>query len=407
MRDEERTMKRNMKRIPVLLALSLVSLLSVHAASEDAVVWEEIYNRVPSEEQRVAVMLKIMELKDPEIAPMLIRALDRLLVENIESGRATDRNYRILLARLTVRELGDLKNPEAAETLYRAYVDPKDALLRGEAAVALGKLSAVAYAPRFADDLARINLGPNGPARRDQEILAHSLVEALELMRDPAGYESVFMASMAWYGSATRVRESAERALSTMIDDPTDALAAIIEKNPAMTVRTAALRAAIRSKAGDERKAAIARRSLALGIERATVDKRGLAEAAAFRMEAISSLARVRDRSPESVPLLATAIAMDRRDDASLDESIRAYATLGVNGSDEAARYLASRLEEYGTRETDKMNTARDKTLIRQILSSMRAAKNPLVREALLRAQHVDFDDGILRLVRETLDAVR
>ncbi len=396
-----------MKRILISVSLALFALVSAWSASEDAVVWEEIYNRVSSDEQRVAVMLKIMDMKDPDIAPMLIRSLDRLLVENVESGRATDRGYRVLLARLTVRELGDLGETGAAETLFRAYVDPKDALLRGEAAVALGKIRAVAYAPRFADDLARINLGPNGPARRDQEILALSLVEALELMRDPVGYESVFLASTAWYGSATRVRESAERALTTMVDDPTDTIASIIERNPSMTVRAAALRAAFRSKAGDDRKAAIARRSIALGIERATVDKRGLAEAAAFRAEAVNSLARVRDRSPESVPLLAAVIAMDGKDDSSLDESIRAYAALGVNGSDEAAGYLASRLDEYGARETDKLNTARDKTLIRQILSSMRAAKNPLVRDSLLRAQHVDFDEGILRLVRETLEVVR
>lgn len=396
-----------MKRYIVAITLAFVACFAAFAGSEDVVVWEEIYNQVGNDEQRVSIMMKIMELKDPEFAPMIVRSLDKVLSVSLDSGLPSERSNRLLLARLLVRELGNLKDPETVDLAFRAYSETKDPILKAEAARALGKMRAVKHVSRFADDLAAINLGPDGPRRRDQEIVALSLVDALELMRDPIGFEPVFVASTGWYGSSTGIPAAAERALVAMIDDPIDTLSAIIEKNLSMDVRSSALRAAMASKAPTEKKAALARRCLVLGIERATVDKRGLSDAMRFRVQAIDSLSSLQDKSVDSVPLLVQVVGMDTKDDASYDEIIRAYVALGVNGTDPAAQFLASKLDEYGSRETEKMNTNRDKKLIRQVLSSIKASNNPLVRNSLSRAETIDFDSGILILIREARQAIR
>jgi hypothetical protein len=264
-------------------------------------------------------------------------------------------------------------------------------------------MRAVRYAERLALDLASLNLRPDPVSPRDQEILALAIVQALDAMRSPIGYEPVFLATRAWYSSSSRVKETAQSALATMVDDPTDSVMKIMVSNPSIEIKSAALEAVLMSKAPMERKASIAAVALKTGIERVGTDPSSKAAISRLRVAAMNALAATRDKSPENVPLLVSVIGMDAKNDATLDETLRAYVALGVNGSDPAAEFLAKKLGEYDDRERSKANTVRDKSLIRQIIASMAITKNTKVRGALLQSLNVDYDANIRNALKDAL----
>ncbi len=395
-----------MKRtIVALIAMALLAT-PLLALDDKAVVWEKIYRDANTDSQRIAVLLKIMEFQDREFVPILNQGLEQLVTGGIETGTVAARNDKNLLARLLVRELGDLKSPEAGELVFRVYTDATESVLRGEAAVALGKIRATQYAPRLALDLSGINTGPKPSIARDQEIIALGLVQGLNAMRAPEGYEAVFLASLGWYPSSSRVKETAKEATLTMVDDPGESLAKILEGNPSIEIKRIALETELASRAPAESKIAFARKALRVGIDRVTHDPATRAAVIKMRTTATVGLAALRDNSPETVPLYLEVIKMDRKNDETLDETLKTYVALGVNGSDPAAEYLASRLSEYNELERSKANTPRDKSLIRQIVASMAMSKNPKVRGSLDAAQFIDYDANILRLVKDALTKV-
>ena len=395
-----------MKRIfGIIAALALFSA-SAFALNDKVAVWENIYATASSDSQRIAVLLKIMEFKDREFAPILIQGLDKVVTGGIETGTVAERNDRNLLARLLVRELGNLKSIEAADSIFRAYTDATEPLLKGEAAAALGMIRATEYAPRLTLDLASHNLGPKPAIARDQEIIALGLVQGLNSMRVQEGYEAVFLASIGWYSASSRVKETAKAATLTMVDDPSDSLMKVISGNPLIEVKIAALETELASNAPDERKKAFATSALKAGIERVATDPATRAALGRFRTTATVGLTALRDSSPDTVPLYVEVIKMDKKNDATLDETLKAYVALGVNGSDAAAEYLSARLAEYNAFEKSKANTVRDKSLIRQIIASMVLSKNPKVKDSLTQAQFIDYDTGIIRLVKDALTQI-
>jgi hypothetical protein len=231
-------------------------------------------------------------------------------------------------------------------------------------------------------------------------------VQGLNLMRASEGYEPVFLASFGWYSTSSRVKETARAASLTMVDDPADSLLAILVGNPDLRIKQAALDTVLASKAPDGKKAEVAARALRIGIERAASDAETRAATAKLRVTSLSALAALRDHRQENVSLYAQVIQMDRKNDATLEETLKAYVALGVNGSDPAAQFLAAKLTEYNGYEKSKANTPRDKSLIRQIIASMMLAKNPLVKNSLVQGQFIDYDSNILRLIKDALSNI-
>jgi hypothetical protein len=396
-----------MKRLLMLALILSFCSFGAFALNEDVVAWEQIYRKADSDEQRLAVMLKIMQFKDRDFTPLLAESLDRLMTRRIEDGPQKDRLAKNSLARLIVQELGNLNSADSAESVYNLYVEVKEPVLKGEAAVTLGKMRAVRYADRLALDLSSLNLRPDPVSPRDQEILALALVQALDAMRSPIGYEPVFLAARAWYSSSSRVRETAQSALSTMVDDPTDSVLKIMVSNPSIEIKSAALESALSSRAPMERKASIASVALKTGIERVGTDQASKAAISRLRIAAMNALSATRDKSPENVPLLVSVIGMDAKNDATLEETLKAYVALGVNGSDPAVEFLAMKLGAYDDRERSKANTVRDKSLIRQIIASMARTNNPKVKSALQQSLNVDYDANIRNALKDALQSFK
>lgn len=399
-----------MKKILIVLLVAILGsvwVLPVFAINENVVVWENMYEIAQSDAERLEVVKKITEFKDREFAPVLLSALEDLVSTQIESGPSNEQYARNQLALLIVRELGELKSLEADESVYRVYKEVKEPILKASAAVALGKMRASSYAKYLAADLASTNLAPIASIARNQEIIALGLVQSLEAMRDPVGYEAVFLASLSWYSASSRVKETAKAASLTMVDDPVDSLLVVLEQNPDTDIKIAALETAIASKASTPKKITISAAALRLGLDRLPTDLPGKVALSKLRTNALIALAKLQDHSPENVSLCIEVIQRDKKDDASLPETLNSYVALGVNGSDPAANFLAEKLTRYNEMQKSDGNTPRDKTLIRQIITSMEMSKNPLVKTALTQAQFVGHDNGIIRMAEESLSRLK
>lgn len=396
-----------MKKSLFLGAVLTLFGFNAFAINENVIVWEEIYKQMDSNAQRYQIMLKIMEFKDREFTPMIQSALDGLIASRLDSGSSAERHDKIELAKLLVTELGNLKSVEAAESVFETYKDSPDAVLKAAAAVSLGTMRASQYAETLAFDLAAINVGPVASQGRDQEIIALGLVQGLGAMRSPLGFEPVFLASFGWYSSKSTVKETAKAASASMVDDPTENLADVFVSNPSLEIKLAALEAEFASKAAADKKQDVARQALAWGIDRVEEDPILIRAVQKVRVTALNALAALGDKSADTVPLLIRVYEMDQKNDATLEETARALVAFGVNGTDPAATYMASILTTYNSRQRSQANTARDKLLIKQLLTSMQTAKNPLVKNAILQAQYINYDNGILRQMEDVLKALQ
>ena len=387
----------------VLAAMALCTVSGLFAQSEDIAVWEQIYRSAQNDEQRVDTMTKIVEMHDRAFAPFMIQALDELTRSQLSLGTPQQVAAKNKLALMIVRELGSLEIGEAFEAVWQAYLDARDPALKAASAVTLGQIQATEYAPRLALDLASINLAPVASNSRAQETVALGLVTSLWMMKEPVGFEPVFLASIGWYSTVSKVKDTAKQAVATMVDDPTDSLTNILGSNPDISVKQMAVEAAFASKAPVARKLALLRKALRIGLDRVSSDLADQRAAARFRTTVIQCLSSLGDRSPETVPMLIEMIGMDKRSEASNDETLAAIVALGINGSEEAARFLSDRLMTYNNLERSGGNTVRDKYLIRQYVVSMKASRNPAVRPALLDASRSDYDSSITRLVADAL----
>lgn len=390
----------------LVAALMVAWSVSLYAVNENVVMWERIYEETRSDEQRMAVMLQIMEFQDKDFSPVIQKALEELASTSLTKGSTTELRNKVELAKLIVRELGNLKALESADTILAVYKETKDEFLKAEAAIALGKMRAITTSEQLARDLSDMNQPTDADQKRYREIIALGLVQSLQVMRSPLGFEPVFLAGAdGWYSAGSGVKEAARNATLTMVDDPTENIMVIVEKNPSVDIKIKALEVAMASKATAERKNVVAAKAFVIGVERVAKDLTAKLAAKDLRMKAMEGLIRNADKTVAMVePLRIFIETMDDKTDMTKDEILRAYVLLGVNTTNEAAQVLADKFAMYNELQKNGATTPRDKEIMKQILVSMLNAKNPLVRKVLTQAQFNEKHDGaILREIKNVL----
>jgi len=368
-------------------------ITGILGADEKNAVWERIYKNSFSDDQRYAVMLNILELKDRAFIPMLQESLGQLTTRNVEKGTSDEIRQKVALAKLIVKELGNLRASEAGEELFTIFNEVKDPFLKGEAALALGKIRAVDYLPFIIRQLEALNLEPDRTDPRAGEIVAYALVQSLETMRSPLGYEPVFLASLSWYSPRSQVRDIAKGALKIMVEDPSDVLTQILTVNPDLKIKLKSVEAMADSKAPDSSKAAFGRSALETGLNFSAKTKMEVVDLLNIRSQAMKLLIQARDKSPDTVPNLKAVINLKLDE----NEEVMALALLGVNGSDAATNYLSELLTWYNEKQRNGTNRERENRMIRQIINSLGVAKNPLGKTALLEMQYSNYTPGTIR----------
>lgn len=379
-------------KIAALLLLGLLTLPAL-TADEKTAVWERIYKNSFSDEQRFAVMLNIRELKDKSFGPLLNDSLLDLLTRQIEKGTLNEINAKRDLTKLLVQELGDLRNLEAAPQVFKTYDEVQDPILKGEAVLSLGKMRAVEFAPDLARQLTIFNFQPKPDEARKNEIIAYSLVQALEIMRSPEGFEPVFFASIGWYSGKSQVKEIARKALKNIVDDPTDSLVKILKSSTDLVMKLRALEAADESKASVDNKAKVALAALDDGVTVKPKDTVQSTQLADLRKKAIQMLIVGQNKAPEAVANLVAAIKLNYDD----NEFVSIYKALGINASKPAVDYLIAQIKFYNTRQQSQVNTTTDERRIKSIVQALALTKNPEAKSVLLEMKYANYTPGMIR----------
>jgi hypothetical protein len=327
----------------------------------------------------------------------MTEALEAVYASRIETADSFTSSIRVDMARLLVKLAAQYKLSDETGTILAIYREVKHPLLKADAAVSLGQLRAVAYAPILARDLTDLNLTPVASDAAGMEARAYGLVQALELMRDPVGFTPVFIASIGWYSHASQVRQIAQAALATMVDDPTSQLSAIVTGDADLSHKQAALETTAASKAAADKKAGVARAALAAGLDAHTDKVAAQLAQSKLRSTAVAVLVATQDKSTESVALYSR--WLDWRG-ASQDELLACYTALGANGGAEAVTLLVQRMADFNQRQKAGLNTASDRLLIMQVIASLKAAGRPEARPVLLDAEYSNHDSAVARAAR-------
>jgi len=345
---------RIQRKIVIFVLTVFFAAGTLLSANEVSAVWTRLYERAETYPQKRQIMMNIVEQHNRDMIPVLTEALDTEVRNLRNTTNLTEKSLQIDLMKMIVMELGRLKANDAGEVLYETAQTAEDPILKGEALIALGKVGARQYAPELALMLRNLNM--NVDATRDQrknEILAFALVTALERFREESGYESVFFASRGWYSPLSGVKERAAKALQVMVDDPTEQLLGILQKDEDFENKLAALQAEENSSASDSSKAEVAAIGLTEGLK---YSPRDLTEARQLKTLRLYSLGMLKKypmpRETDITSYMDRMILLYRADRVfDEDEMITLLETMGsFEGEEGIAQSLAAFLGYYNER---------------------------------------------------------
>jgi hypothetical protein len=377
--------------VPLLIAAALLTAVPAQPSANETVrVYGIIMESAETVQQRYAVALSMAALNDPGAAIYALDALDWVLANRSTIRPGSDREVYERLTQVLVKSLGDWRYTNAASSVMRVVDDSPDPLTRSEALIALGSMRATEYAGKIALLLRDLNLAP--VADRDAgEKLAYGAILALERMRSPLGFAPLFFASEGWY--SRRVREQAERSLPLVLDDPTDAVVEIIEKE-SLERKIRAFELLMRSKAAGENKLRTAAMALSRGI---TLSPRNRAEETLLsdlRVRSMNALVTFGDRSGNSATNFNEAYRI-----GGLDEKLVALRAMGATRSVESARFLRDIILDLdGVHRRGLVDNTRE-TLMRAALQNAAVNANKELAPALQAViLNQGWSGGILNL---------
>lgn len=357
-----------MKKVKIITLALCIGLgftsQALFAQNEVSAVWARLYGRTTTLEQKYQVLQSIVDQHSRDMIPVLQSALNEQIRALRNPRNLTERNLSYALLRTAVQELGRLKAAEAAPYVWEVVNSVDEPILKGESIIAIGKMGAVDYAEELALMLRNINFNYDEVEnQRENEIIAYALVIALDRLKQPVGYKPVFFASTGWYSGQSRVKEKAEEALLTMVDDPTEQLAEIMVEESDYAVKIHALEAALESNAPGENKAKIASLGFQEGMRNAANNKSEEYQLKELRMTALAAISRFSYKDETVLPVMREMV-MGYRKDRSYDEDemLVLLNALGTFSSDGAARILSDFLaylsERREGRPTDSLRIA-------------------------------------------------
>ncbi|PKL09297.1 MAG: hypothetical protein CVV51_04480 [Spirochaetae bacterium HGW-Spirochaetae-7] len=273
----------------IALAAALIFMASSAFAGDAVRIYGRILAEATTVQQKYAIATSIAALNDPDAAQYVADALDWALATRSSIKTGPEREIYERLSRTLLKSLGDWRYTNAATSAMRAIEDSPDPLTKAEALTALGSMRAVEYAERISLMLRDLNNEPS--ADRDAgEKIAFGCVLALERMRSPVGFSPLFFASEGWY--SRRVRDQAERSLPLILEDPSDAVMAILSvETPPRMIRALALE--LRSAAPAAGKGRVASMALLRGIAsspRNRTEENQLSELRVMAMNALAAM---------------------------------------------------------------------------------------------------------------------
>lgn len=380
-----------MRTMKFLVAAALLIAVATPTFADDAT---RIYGRLLAEadtvQQKYSVALTIASKNDPDAAPYVADALDWVLAARSTIKRGPEAETYERLTRVLLKSLGDWHYTNAAASVMRTVDDSPDALTKAEALIALGSMRAVEYAERISLMLRDLNNQPTTDSDFGEKV-AYGCVLALERMRSPVGFAPLFFASEGWY--SRRVREQAERSLTLVLDDPSDAISSLLSvETPPRMVKVLDLE--LRSKAPAEAKTKVAALALSRGVIVSPRNRTEQNQLAELRSKAMNALA-----STASVGVSTAADVAEAYRIAATDERLIALKALGSDRTGPAATVLRDIILALNADQKAGLVDETRNTLMRAALQN--AARNaskelaPAIQSVLLNE---GWSGGILTL---------
>lgn len=389
----------NRKLFNLVWVIVLGGFLSIPLlrANEAAEMWKRLYQRSTSLDQKLAVMHNLIEQNDPSIVPTLVQSLTELVTESKNLRTSTDKENWTQLCRVIIRALGNYKATESAGIIFQCFEAAEDPILKSEAITTIGKIRATDFTERISLLLRDLNLKPAGDSV-SQEIIAYGCINALEKLKGNLAYKQVFLAAQGWYSK--RIKDRAAAALPLMSEDPTEVLVELLrELSPELKLQ--ALQAGLISAAPPEKKISLAVLALEQGLLEQTVDVRLQAQLGTLRATAINALINLQSKSPASIEPLRKVIEQNY----DVNERLNAVLALGINGSDEATKILASFLDRQNQRQLSGTQEADNRFTI-ALIRALGMTKNPLARPVLQAVEYSNYTPAMVRISKEALQQI-
>ena len=396
-------MKNRSIRI-ISIVLVLFSVAAILPANEVSAVWTRLFRRATTLSQKSNIMVNIVEQHDRDMIPVLMEAIEAQVGDFENSGDVTARSKSTEFTKMVVKELGRLKATEAAPYLWQIVEAVDDPFLKGEAIIALGKVGARQYSVELNLMLRNLNLNfGNIQDQRGNEIVAFSLVQTLDRLKQPESYSPLFFASTGWYSSGSGVREKAGEAIINILDDPTEQLVKIIEESKAYDIKLAALSAGDKSGADDDSKAALAVLALKDGLQSSAKNPTEKALLKSLRVKALNILEILSVKPEEAVKYMERMLVLYRTDRLyDIDEMVDLFETFGTFSSDESVKAQTTFLAYL----TERRESGRviDLRISKSSIIAIGNTGNPLGFEELTNVQYSDsWESSVKREAKNAL----
>lgn len=395
----------------IVIALAVfftASSLPLFAQQDVSAVWARLYGRATTLEQKYQVLQSIVEQDSRDMIPVLQEALDEQIRALRNPRTRTERELAFTITKMAVKELGQLKATEAAPFVWEVVESVEEPFLKGESIIAIGKMGAREYAEELALMLRNINFNYDEiENQRNNEIIAYALVMALERLKQPVGYKPVFFASTGWYSGRSGVKELAEDALSSMVEDPTEQLADIIVEESDFNIKLHALQAALRSNAPPENKAKIAALGFKEGIRNTDRNKKERYALKSLRIESLNAVAGITAKDESVLPVMEEMVLGYRKDRVyDEDEMLAVLNALGSFQNDGAAKILSDFLAYLTNRRegrpTDSLRIAKA-----TIIALGRTGSQMGIEELNMVIISPYWENSIRRLAKDALENIK
>lgn len=374
-------------------------LSSVAFADETAQVYQRLYSKAKTFNQKIAAMNSLLELNDPATAPTLADALKELIKVDRASLSVQNQDSYDRLVRIVSAGLGAYRYVDAQDDLMLIGQSKSGAVVRAEALLSLGKMKSTKYAETIALMLRDLNFKPTDNVD-EGEILAYGCIQSLESMRDPIGWSPVFIASQAWYSQ--RVKKAAEDALPNIMEDPTDIVNQVLQADLTSS-KIAALKYEIASKAPNDKKIASALAAFSVGNKSRTDKNIDKAALKTLRINAMKGLISLNDKGADSTAQCITAWEV-----ADVDEKLTILATLGANGSDTAAGALSDIINDYNNQKDSGLVYDELDRLAKAAIQNAGLTKNKKVEMSLLSVKaNNKWSGSVLQAAADALKNIR
>jgi hypothetical protein len=378
----------------VVLSLLVISSVTPAFGNEMSAVWTGIYDLTNQLEAKLAVMQSIVELHSRDMEPVITEALKEIVYTRDDSLSFSEEQKYNELTQMIVRELGSLKAVDAAPEIYRVMRDTDDEFLRSAAIVALGTAGARSYVDEIAENLRKLNneiIVIDNKEKR--ETVVDACILALERLKHPEGFESVFFASIGSYSRESVTK--ADRALKNMLEDPTDLLVKIIKADNTFKTRLAALEVENRSTAADERMSEVATAAIEVSLKYNAVNPTERQYQTRTKVRACEMIRDLGTAGPAAVQYLD--LMLDSTENT--NELVICLQALGTYSSDEAVAVLSDYLLTNNERRASGI-LYKDERAIRECINALGNSGNPNAKNVLMMVAYSNWSNQTIRMAK-------